>query len=355
MATKRPIDSTSSFSSSSIETGESSHKYQKKGNNHAAARGKTLFKHAFTNTNAKNVKEKYIYLYRDSDGEVLIDFRNETDGKGIVLTIDQWITLLSKKSDLSRHMVAYKEFDEQISTDIYVKMNIFQRNPYIHIRQYYIDTEKNTKPTSVGVAFSNKEWELFMDCLSDIKKDIKLLSAKPNCKLDGKSQTLHLIDVSSDGEYKYVWVEKMVYIESTETDLDKVLKEYDIKMALLMKEIREEQEVKDQAALLNRKRVMFASILTVNNDGYESRKEDEYMLDIEDKTDIFDLFFECGKAMSVSAFDPITLYNLVLEEYGDLIVHILDDLERIPADFIPFTTMANKLYVKKKKELLKYK
>ena len=304
-------------------------------------RKRTLFKYDVTSVrDDKKHKVKIIYLYRDN-GTVWMDFRNESEMKGIAIDVDSWFTLLHRLDEVSRRLKISEEYSSRLTEDVFLKVNKFMRECYVHIRQYYVDTERQWQATARGMSFNEFEWENFLDVIGKIKKDLILVSSLPNCEVEDTKYTLVSTGYDKNEEvFRYLWIEKMVVIKSEKTDLSCILAEHMESVRKRKEVVQEEQENKRKVEKIAQNKCMFGAIYVVQEKEGSKNHEGDML-----KSRIVNLYFRCGESMEIEVFDPLVTYNVVLEKYSDIFECMLDGKPTIPDELQPYVGMCRSLYL----------
>lgn len=333
MASKRP-----STSSNSTGVGKDSKK-AKRGPTRSSLRERTYFTTNFTcdHEDREKTKIKYIYVYKGDNG-VCIEFRNNTDNKGIVLTVDTWLTLQHKITEVTRRVRLEEEYSSRLTEVIYVKVNRFNQKPYVHIREYYMNHDREMRPTRIGISFNAEEWVKFESLLDRVGKHVRLVSSFSNCMVEDKPYTLVHVNTGDDGIHTYVWLEKMVELKSNSTDLNKILSDHMEVMRKKKEIVKKEQETKGKIEEVSREKCMYGAIITIGQEKNGNISSSENL------DAIFNLYFHCGEEMGVDTFNPMTTYKNVMEKEGGNIENVLKQEQEIPMELELHVNLCKSLY-----------
>ena len=276
-----------------------------------------------------------------ADNEVWIDFRNLTDCKGLAVNLDTWLTFVHRITEVNRRLSVSEEMSARLSDDIYVKINRFMNVPYVHIREYYMNEDRDVLPTARGISFNEEEWLNSQNVCDDLKKSVSILCMKTNCCYEDKKQTLvHRSFDADKGLRKYIWIEKMVEIVSESADPNKAIVEY-MEQRLVKKEnVKKEQELKKKIEEQAQLKCMMGAICTV----YLEKEVQDPAEREGVKSDIFNLYFKCGEGMGVDVFNPVGVYLQSLQKYEEVLDQLLQGGSVVPEEIDPYVGYCLSLY-----------
>ena len=288
-----------------------------------------VFDISFTNKGKKQSKK--VYIYKTQDNGVFLDFFNDTQEKGILLDMDQWVTLLDKLGLLTTSLNAKQACSVYLSDKVQGRVNLFMRKAYLHLREYYTGHDGNPCPTATGISMASGELGKFVEHLPKMKRAIQILHTLPNVVIGDDTYTLYL-EKEEEGVFHYILIEKSVRFQSSHRDLQKVLevylKEREVERLRKLKVV----ENKNKLDEMERKKIMLVSIVEC-----QKRKN----VDVEevasiDKTRVCEVFFRAGESLGMKIYSPLSAMEHILSKHIDLVVDLVQEKKSFPRDFEPY-------------------
>ena len=299
-------------------------------------RDNCLFVFDLTCKSKSKVQVKKVYLYKSDDTRVYVDFFNETQDKGILLDMDQWLTLQDKLGVLTSCVNTKKACSVHLSDNVHGRVSLFMKKAYLHIREYYTGGDGKDNPTATGIAMSSLELAKFVDHMTKLKESLGILHTLPNVIIGEDTYTV-ILENEEGNVFYYMLLEKGVRFTSSHKDLQKALEVYLEEKEVERVRMVKMAESKNKLADIERKKLMLVCLVE------KHKREDDVLMDISqiDKMKMSEVFFRAGESLGLKTHSPIKAMQSVLVKHFQLVVELAQGKRPFPNEFIPYIESVN--------------